>query len=60
MMRGQIEEQRGNAAAARELYNKGVSLAKYCLEFTCSYKIFSKSAQEEPQLHFTMVASFSP
>lgn len=26
-MRGQIEEQRGNAAAARELYNKGVSLA---------------------------------
>ena len=30
MMRGQIEEQRGNAAAAGELYNKGVSLAKYC------------------------------
>lgn len=31
MMRGQIEEQRGDVAAAREFYNKGVSLTSILL-----------------------------
>ena len=48
MMRGQIEEQRGNAAAARELYNKGVSLAK-CIEFMRSYqKIYQIQLKKNP------------
>ena len=71
-MRGQIEEQRGDAAAAREFYNKGVSLDKHFRgvyftdsykELTCSYinhTTLPNTAQEESQLYSTVVASLSP
>lgn len=41
MMQGQIQEQKGDIAAARDIYNKGVSTSSLCVRLLCHYSVLA-------------------
>ena len=56
MMRGQIEDQKGNTEAARELYNKAVSGSGL---ISARLSLPVSTVEKEPHLHLSMAAAFT-